>query len=166
MDQQNCIRVLFPYQDGDAIGGSHTSSLTLAAGLDRREFSPLVLLHGAPGVLGDMVAEMDLPILRMERPPVMAGRLMRNADNASLQGYLRRSLPALVRLLRKERIDIVHTNDGGMHAAGATCKTRRSAFHLAPSPGPGRQGRESRRATFRRSYLFCLGVLTTFKASS
>ncbi|QFT63704.1 glycosyltransferase family 4 protein [Roseivivax sp. THAF30] len=119
MDQQNCIRVLFPYQDGDAIGGSHTSSLTLAAGLDRREFSPLVLLHGAPGVLGDMVAEMDLPILRMERPPVMAGRLMRNADNASLQGYLRRSLPALVRLLRKERIDIVHTNDGGMHASWA-----------------------------------------------
>jgi glycosyltransferase involved in cell wall biosynthesis len=116
MCEQKRIRVLFPYSDGDTIGGSHTSSLTLAAGLDRRAFSPLVLLHGAPGMLGEIVTKLGLPIVRLEDLPIMAGRLKRRADNVSLPRYLLRTLPALMNVLRKNRIDIVHTNDGGMHA--------------------------------------------------
>lgn len=113
------IRVLFPYADGDVIGGSHTSSLTLAAQLDRSVFSPLVLLHGTQGALGRHVEELGLRTLRLEFPPVLAGRLKRAEHHASIPKYLLRAVPSLVRLLRRERIDIVHTNDGGMHASWA-----------------------------------------------
>lgn len=119
MTEQSRIRVLFPYTDGATIGGSHTSSLTLAAELDRREFCPIVLLHGEPGELGRHVEGLGLPTLRLERPPVLAGRLKKGQGDASFPGYLLRSVPALVRLLRRERIDVVHTNDGGMHASWA-----------------------------------------------
>ncbi|SPJ25218.1 glycosyltransferase family 4 protein [Palleronia abyssalis] len=119
MDAERRIRVLFPYADGDTIGGSHTSSLELALHLDRRVFAPLVLLHGAPGALGRHVVNMGLPVRRLELPRVMAGRLKRGQDSVSLPRYLLCAVPALVRLLRAERIDIVHTNDGGMHASWA-----------------------------------------------
>ncbi|MEL7211917.1 MAG: glycosyltransferase family 4 protein [Pseudomonadota bacterium] len=119
MTKQNRIRVLFPYTDGDTIGGSHTSSLTLAAQLDQSEFCPTILLHGKPGELGRHVSELGLRTLRLEQPPVLAGRLKQGKGDASFPSYLLRSVPALVRLLRRERIDIVHTNDGGMHASWA-----------------------------------------------
>lgn len=113
------IRVLFPYADGETIGGSHTSSLMLAAQLDRSAFSPIVLLHGTKGALGRHVEELGLQTIKLEFPPVLAGRLKRTADHASFTKYLLRTVPSLVRLLRREKIDIVHTNDGGMHASWA-----------------------------------------------
>ena len=119
MRKESQIRVLFPYADGDTIGGSHTSSLTLATQLDRRDFSPMVMLHGQPGALGRHVEELGLQTRRLEQPPVMAGRLKRGQRDASFPGYMLRAVPALVRVLRRERIDIVHTNDGGMHASWA-----------------------------------------------
>lgn len=113
------IRVLFPYADGETIGGSHTSSLTLAAQLDRSAFSPIVLLHGKQGALGRHVEELGLQTIRLEFPRVLAGRLKRAKGHASLTQYLLRTVPSLVGLLRREQIDIVHTNDGGMHASWA-----------------------------------------------
>jgi glycosyltransferase involved in cell wall biosynthesis len=116
MDADGRIRVLFPYADGDTLGGSYTSSLALAAGLDRREFLPIVLLHGAPGALGRHVEGLELKTLRLEHLPIMAGRLKRRKDDASFLRYLLCAVPSLVRVIRQEQIDIVHTNDGGMHA--------------------------------------------------
>ncbi len=119
MTRRPRIKVLFPYSDGETIGGSHRSSLMLIAKLDRDLFDPVVLLHGVPGAVGRHIESLGLQTLRLRTPPVMAGRLKRGADDASFGRYLLQSVPALVRLLRREQIDIVHTNDGGMHVSWA-----------------------------------------------
>jgi glycosyltransferase involved in cell wall biosynthesis len=115
-DPGNPIRVLFPYSGGDVVGGSHVSSLTLAAGFDRSRVAPAIVVHGAPGAVGRYVEDVGLEYRALSGPAVLAARYKRRDENASALGYLLRSVPAFVRFLRRERIDIVHTNEGGMHA--------------------------------------------------
>jgi len=119
MDDRAPIRVLFPYAGSDAVGGSHVSSLTLAANLDWRRVTPVILVHGEPGEVGRSVRAAGLDHLRLERTGVLAARYRGPDSKAGLPLYLARTVPALARVLRRERIDIVHTNDGGMHATWA-----------------------------------------------
>lgn len=124
------IRVLFPYADTDALGGSHISSLKLAAGLDGNGCSPKVLLHGPPAALSRHLDAMGLDYERLERPGVLAGRLKRRRGDQSVSGYLFRTIPVLTKLLRREAIDIVHTNDGSMHANWALPAKLAGAQHV------------------------------------
>lgn len=113
------VRVLFPFAGGDLVGGSHQSALRLAAGLDRRRFEPVVLVHGEGGRVARFAAQNGLTPLRLDRPAILAPRYSRRPGDASAPGYLLTGVPRLAALLRRWRIDIVHTNDGRMHLTWA-----------------------------------------------
>ena len=113
------IRIFFPYVGGDTIGGSHVSSLKLVAALDRDRFEPVIALHREAGALGDYVASLGMKYQVISKPAIIAPRYSRTSADASLAGYLTRSVPAFTRMLRDMKIDIVHTNDGRMHVSWA-----------------------------------------------
>lgn len=113
------IVVAFPFI-GDEIGGSHISAARLIAGLDRAEVNPIAILHQADGVLADYLTRNDIPYIVSPETPILspAHRTPQHSAIVTAFGYTA-SLPGLVRFLRKHRFDVVHTNDGRMHATWA-----------------------------------------------
>ena len=96
-----------------------SSALRLAAGLDRSRYEPVVLVHGEGGKVGALATQHGLPPMRLDRPGIIAPRYSRRPGDASAPGYLLTGVPRLARLLRRWKIDIVHTNDGRMHLTWA-----------------------------------------------
>lgn len=113
------IRILFPFVGGDVVGGSHQSALRLIRGLDRAQFAPVIVLHGGEGKLAEQIKASGLSYQRLDWPGIIAPRYSRSASDVSLPRYVLQSIPALARLLRQQKIDIVHTNDGRMHGSWA-----------------------------------------------
>ena len=116
-------RVLFPYV-GNAVGGSHISSLLLAAGLDPERYEPIVAVH-QEGELWSYLEEWGISAVRA--PHLGAALSGRTVRMAALM------MPRLIGLLRRLRIDIVHTNDARMHyywIPAAKLTGRRSVLHL------------------------------------
>lgn len=99
------ISVLFPFAGG-IVGGSHISALTLIGALDRRRFRPDIVLHSAHGALAGLIAARGEHFELL--PEALAP--LRPLD-------LVRTLAARVRFLRARGTQIVHTNEGPMHAA-------------------------------------------------
>ena len=95
------------------------SALRLAAGLDRSRYEPVVLVHGEGGRVARFAAQNGLTPLRLDRPGIIAPPYSRRPGDASAPGYLLTGVPRLAALLRRWRIDIVHTNDGRMHLTWA-----------------------------------------------
>jgi glycosyltransferase involved in cell wall biosynthesis len=101
-------RVLFPFV-GNTIGGSHISTLTLAAGLDRTRFDPVIALHHE-GQLADHLHDQGTPYVRV--PHVMTvgtGRVLPRFAAAT------RCAITLAPFLRQNKISVVHTGDMAMH---------------------------------------------------
>lgn len=119
-------RILFPFIGGKIVGGSHVSALKMIRALDRTRFDPLIALHrphaqgqegtATAGALGRYVHELGLTFTLLDNMPYLATGS--TAARAALP-YVLRSLPRMIRFLRRERIDIVHSNDGRMHASWA-----------------------------------------------
>lgn len=111
MRQERAI-ICFPFI-GDVVGGSHISAIGLIQHLDRSRFEPLVVVNEVYGPLADL--------LRREGIEYEKGPLDESLDPAVSHrdgrtfAYLSRSIPKVVRFLRKKRVDIVHTNDGLTH---------------------------------------------------
>lgn len=112
-------RILFPFIGGDQIGGSHVSALKLIARLPERGFDPVIVLHHQGGTLGRMVTDLGLTPFVLTDVAMMAPAYSRRAGDASAWRFATRSLPRLVRFLRQEKIDLLHTNDGRMHGSWA-----------------------------------------------
>ena len=110
------IRILFPYVGGDVVGGSHVSSLTLAARLDPERFLPKILLHREAGALGQYVESLGLEYEVAQDLPIMAPAYSRMPGDVGIGRYLAQCVWRMSGVLRDRRIDIVHTNDGRMHA--------------------------------------------------
>lgn len=96
---------------GDSVGGAQLSVLTLVNHLPRHIGATIVLHEEGPlsGLLrGDGVDFTPLPLADIAgRHPAPARQIL----------ALARSVPAVARFLRRNRIDIVHTQDGRMHAS-------------------------------------------------
>lgn len=113
------IVVAFPFI-GDEIGGSHISATNLIAGLNKSEVSPIVILHEIDGVLEEYLARKRIGYIRSPETPILSP-----AHRAPPRGPFRTafhyagSIPALVKCLRQQHVDVVHTNDGRMHATWA-----------------------------------------------
>lgn len=111
--------VAYPFV-GDEVGGSHISAVGLIRGLDCSRYQPLVILHQPGKMLADYLSERGLDFVTSPEVAVMSPR-----HSHGLVGKLSRTVAYLrttARLsafLRQHHVDIVHTNDGQMHATWA-----------------------------------------------
>lgn len=109
------VRICFPFT-GDVVGGSHLSVLDLLRRLDRTRFDPLVVVQHAEGKLARLFRDNGIAVASpfgwTELPyntPINV-----NAVKAALA-----QLGPQVRFLRRNRIAIVHSNDGRTHVVWA-----------------------------------------------
>jgi glycosyltransferase involved in cell wall biosynthesis len=100
------LTICYPFV-GDSIGGSHKSALTLIAGLDRKRFHPLVVLHRSNGPLAEFLQAEHIPF---ELLPLgaLSGASPSLAEIAKAQV---KSFARLRSFIRGHDIDLVHSND-------------------------------------------------------
>lgn len=112
---REAARICFPFT-GDVIGGSHLSALDLLRRLDRSRFDPLVVVQHAEGRLAHLFRDNGIPVASPFGWPELPynTRVNINAVKAALA-----QLWPQVRFLRRNRIAIVHSNDGRTHVAWA-----------------------------------------------
>ncbi|WP_224826146.1 glycosyltransferase family 4 protein [Cognatishimia sp. MH4019] len=113
--------VLFPYVGGDDIGGSHISSFKLIKALkDRGTAQPVVGVHRMEGDFLPFMADFDVTPVDLSGMPILSasGDSGTRTKIGALR-WLSRSVPRMREFLRKHQIDVVHTNDGRMHASWA-----------------------------------------------
>lgn len=112
-------RVVFPFV-GDEVGGSHISAMKLITGFDKTIVEPVVLLHNARGVLAKYFDDHDIPYTLAPPASVVATR-QREPFRRLCRGALVYSIEvfSLIGILRRLDAQIVHTNDGQMHATWA-----------------------------------------------
>ena len=107
-------RVCFPYI-GDAVGGSHLSSLLLVSNLVGTGYEPLVVVHKR-GRLTRLLEHFGVEYRLLRLPgydaAVKGGKITRFSIIPSV-------VPPVARFLRRERVSIVHTNDDRIHAMWA-----------------------------------------------
>jgi hypothetical protein len=110
------IVVAFPFI-GDEVGGSHVSAINLISRLDAAKVRPIVILHKADGPLADYLARQGISYILAPETPVLAPAYRSPSDNPfrTAMAYIA-SMPRLSRFLAANGVEIVHTNDGRMHA--------------------------------------------------
>jgi glycosyltransferase involved in cell wall biosynthesis len=91
-------RSVFFYTDSRVLGGAENAMFMLLESLDRDEWRPTLLLEDAAGTepLAERAAALDVPVTRVAPMPL------------GLEGA--RQVPALARLLRRERPDLFHAH--------------------------------------------------------
>ncbi len=109
------VTICYPFA-GDSVGGSHFSLCGLLENLDPARYRVVVV----PEIAGGRIAAHFSSFEQMDDP----GRPRASFSPGvkfSVTNFLRTfaGLPARVRFLRENRIDIVHTNDGRTHASWA-----------------------------------------------
>ncbi len=109
MEKTKIKTVCFPFV-GDSIGGSHLSSLLLIEHLDRKCFNPVIVLH-EKGVFSDYLDKRGLPY---EILPILCC-VGRNVKIIKEFFALLKTFFPIFSFIIKNKIDIVHTNDGRMH---------------------------------------------------
>jgi glycosyltransferase involved in cell wall biosynthesis len=102
------IRVLFPFV-GDSVGGSYIMAVGIIKGLSRSCIEPVVALHQL-GDLSDYLRAHGVPYKLLSHSKYLTARESRRvfAELCSI-------VPPLAWFLRKQAIDIVHTNDVRMY---------------------------------------------------
>lgn len=107
--------ICFPFV-GDVIGGSHISALGLIQRLDRRRFAPLVVLQDMSGPVARLFRETGIEI---EASPTT--NRLEHARRVGWRQMLRQlaDVGPIMRFLHDRRVEIVHSNDGRVHAAWA-----------------------------------------------
>jgi glycosyltransferase involved in cell wall biosynthesis len=112
------IKVCFPFV-GDGIGGSHISALKLVKSLDHNKVEPVIVLHQTDGVLANYILQQGMNFVGLPELHILTPQARRGGKNAEIWGYLFKTLPFLLKFLRSNAIQIVHTNDGQIHATWA-----------------------------------------------
>lgn len=105
------VVVCFPFV-GDVLAGSHISTLGLVKNLSPTGFEPLVVLHNPDGPLAELLRRENVDFVPAPMPD--APERMSPRNGAAVAKVLR-LLPSLVSFLRKNKVAVVHTNDGRAH---------------------------------------------------
>ncbi len=128
---QSAIRVLFVSHAADS-GGAQRCLLLLLESLDRKRFSPIVVMPG-PGKFAEKVRELGIPVFFCEMRWWVAIRphLVSKQELHFCEGLQSRT-DALVELIERERIDVVFTNTGVVieGALAAAISGRPHIWHL------------------------------------
>lgn len=109
-------RILFPFEGDTVIGGSHVSAMKLAAALDRTKYDPHILVHYQAGPAADYARSLGLDVEVLEDPSLMSPGGLSYPRDVGPGGYLTSSVWRLAGVLKRIGADIVHTNEGRMHA--------------------------------------------------
>lgn len=112
------IRVCFPFI-GDEVGGSHMSALKLVRHLDRSTVDPLIALHMANGVLAEYIRSEGMQFVAAPEVNILSPAARRGSQKASWMEYVFDTAPKLRGFLKRNRVEIVHTNDGQIHSTWA-----------------------------------------------
>jgi glycosyltransferase involved in cell wall biosynthesis len=100
------LTICYPFV-GDSIGGSHKSALMLIAGLDKRRFRPIVVLHCCNGPLAKFLQSEHIAF---ELLPLQA----LSGASPSLLEITKAQLQSVSRLrsfIQERGVDLVHSND-------------------------------------------------------
>ena len=112
-------RICFPF-GGGIVGGSHISAAKLIQGLDRRRFSPLIVLHHEEGQLGEFLRSEGLDYTTLQDVGFFGNAYgVERKQGAGATLATMRDQWRLARFLRQNQVRIVHTNDGSMHVSWA-----------------------------------------------
>lgn len=124
-------RICFPFV-GDDLGGSHVSAAKLIMNLPPDRFSPLIVLHEGAGKLADYLRGLGLDFLVLEGMATLAPQSRKRTGPAvaAALSYCTKTLPGLCAFLKRHKIDIVHTNDGRIHATWTLAARLSGAKHL------------------------------------
>lgn len=111
-------RSTFFYTDSRVLGGAENAMFMLLGSLDRAQWEPTLLLEDAPGTepLAERATALEVPVRRIASLPL------------GLTGA--RRVPALARLLRRERPDVFHAH----MSSPVACKWGLAAAVLARVP--------------------------------
>jgi glycosyltransferase involved in cell wall biosynthesis len=109
--------VLFPFL-GDEVGGSHVSAIGLIRNLDRARWKPIVALNECEGPLSALLTSSGVDYVAAPQNRVNGrGGIAHGSGAFRFALDAAASLARLTRFLLRNSVDIVHTNDGAMHAA-------------------------------------------------
>lgn len=131
------VRILFPFAGDTGIGGSHVSALDLVASLDRSRYEPHILLHRQAGKVGDYARELGLNFVVIADLDLLRSPGNPREGDVSAWRYASHSLPRMMGLLRQINPDIVHTNEGRIHASWAFptwLSARKHVWHHRQDP--------------------------------
>ena len=109
-------RILFPFEGDTVIGGSHVSAMKLAAALDRSKYEPHILIHYEAGPAADYAQSLALDFEVLEEPSLMSPGGLSYPKDCGAGAYMISSMRRLASTLSRIDPDIVHTNEGRMHA--------------------------------------------------
>lgn len=110
------ITVCFPFV-GDTLGGSHISASKLIAALDPNRVRALAALHDTTGPLADYLSSSGIPFVQAPKIPLPGkGQL---GKKSALTRYFTAGVGPITLFLRRNGVDLVHTNDGRMHVGWA-----------------------------------------------
>ena len=130
VERSGKIRIAFPFTY-DAVGGNHISALNLIRHLDRARFDPVVLLDNAQGRVAELFRTEAIPFEPItEAPPLPDEALGVSASAGAMARYGISRVSALARRIRRQRIAIVHSNDGRMHVFGGLAARLSGARHV------------------------------------
>ncbi len=111
--------VAYPFV-GDEVGGSHISAVGLICALDQSKYKPLVILHQPGKALEAYLTERGVSFVKSPEVAVMSPRHSYGVAGKLSRGFgYARTTALLSSFLREHEVDIVHTNDGQMHATWA-----------------------------------------------
>ncbi len=147
------IVVVYPFV-GDKFGGSDISAIKLIEALQPSEVRPVVVVHKPNGDFVKYLDKRQIDYLTV-KVSVLRPRY-RGAGSAAAAGYLY-TVARLIRFLRRHKADIVHTNDGSIHATWGLPTVLSGARLLWHHRGdPAGRGDKPSRAVYCQSYRYCL----------
>ncbi len=109
-------RILFPFAGDTVLGGSHISAMALIKSLDRNRFEPQILIHFEPGPVGEYAASLGLDYEITSKVSLLGTPNSPGTNDVGLPSFLFSSLPKIIGLIKRFQPDIVHTNEGRIHA--------------------------------------------------
>lgn len=124
--------ICFPFVGND-IGGSHFSAVKLIEALDPKIYDPIVVLHMTDGPVAPYLEERGVPykVLSVGVPPSLRSKGGSTFSNLfSMARFVAGAFPAIVKFLKRNEVDIVHTNDGQIHAVWSVPARLAGARHI------------------------------------
>ena len=103
------ITILYPFQ-GKTFGGGHVSIISMIKLLDKKRFKPIILVH-EKGILRKILERENINYIAESKIKAVSSNSFKDFFFNSMKNFLK-----IRKFLNEKKIDIIHSNDGRMHA--------------------------------------------------